>query len=49
MINLDPDTATHDARVLKSVARLDKNTAGVYGTVVQSGIIRVGAPVRFVL
>ncbi len=42
MINLDPDTATQDARVMKTVVRLNKNNAGVYGTVVQTGTIRVG-------
>jgi hypothetical protein len=48
MINLDPDTGTQDARVLKTVVRLNKNNAGVYGTVVQSGTIRVGQPVSLV-
>ena len=48
MINLDPDTGTQDARVLKSVVRLNKNNAGVYGTVVQTGTIRVGQPVSLV-
>jgi hypothetical protein len=49
MINLDPDTATQDARVLKTVFQLNKNNAGVYGTVVRTGIIRVGHPVCLVL
>jgi uncharacterized protein YcbX len=49
MINLDPDTATQDGRVLKTVVRLNKNNAGVYGTVVQTGTIRVGEPVRLIL
>lgn len=49
MINLDPDTAIQDKRVLKSVVRLNKNNAGVYGTVVQTGAIRVGDPVSLVL
>jgi uncharacterized protein YcbX len=42
MINLDPETAKQDARVLKAVVRLNENNAGVYGTVVRSGTIRVG-------
>ncbi|HEX9982183.1 MAG TPA: MOSC domain-containing protein [Thermoanaerobaculia bacterium] len=42
MINLDPDTAVQDARVLKAVVRMNANNAGVYGTVVQTGTIRVG-------
>jgi uncharacterized protein len=49
MLNLDPDTATQDKRVLKTVVRLNKNNAGVYGTVVQTGTIRVGEPVSLVL
>jgi len=49
MINLDPDTGTHDARVLKTVVRLNKNNAGVYGTVLQTGTIRVGDPVSLKL
>jgi uncharacterized protein YcbX len=49
MINLDPDTGAQDARVLKTVVRLNQNNAGVYGTVVQTGTIRVGDPVRLVL
>lgn len=49
MINLDPDTGTQDTRVLKTVVGLNKNNAGVYGTVVQTGTIRVGDPVSLVL
>ncbi len=49
MINLDPDTGTQDARVLKTGVRLNKNNAGVYGTVVQTGTILVGQPVSLVL
>jgi len=49
VINLDPDTGRQDARVLKTVVRLNKNNAGVYGTVLQTGTIRVGDPVSLVL
>lgn len=49
IINLDPDTATQDKRVLKTVVRLNKNNAGVYGTVVQTGPIRVGDSVSLVV
>jgi uncharacterized protein YcbX len=42
MINLDPETAKQDARVLKTVVRVNQNNAGVYGTVVRSGRVRVG-------
>jgi len=48
MINLDPDTGTQDKRVLKTVVRLNRNNAGVYGTVVQTGTLRVGDPVSLV-
>jgi hypothetical protein len=49
MINLDPDTAIQDKRMLKTVVRLNQNNAGVYGTVVQTGAIRIGEPVSLVL
>jgi uncharacterized protein YcbX len=42
MINLDPDTATQDGRVMKAAVRLNENYAGVYATVVRSGTVRVG-------
>jgi uncharacterized protein YcbX len=46
MINLDPDTATQDARIMKTVVRLNQNNAGVYATVVRRGTINVGDRVR---
>ncbi|HEV8069025.1 MAG TPA: MOSC domain-containing protein [Planctomycetaceae bacterium] len=42
MINLDPDTAEANADVMKTVVRLNENHAGVYGTVVRTGELRVG-------
>ncbi len=48
MLNLDPDTAAQDARVMKSVVRLNNNNAGVYATVVTTGTIRVGDRVSLV-
>ena len=42
MINLDPDSAEQDARVMKTVVRLNGNYAGVYATVTRTGTIRVG-------
>lgn len=48
MINLDPDTAIQDARMMKTVVRLNENNAGAYGTVVQTGTIRVGDRVSLV-
>ena len=49
MINLDPDTGAQDARMMKTVVRLNGNNAGVYGTVVQTGRVQVGQPVSLVL
>jgi hypothetical protein len=48
MINLDPETSEQDARVMKTVVRLNKNNAGVYATVVRTGTIRVGDRVSLV-
>ena len=42
MLNLDPDTAKKDSEVMKTVVRLNGNYAGVYGTVVKAGELRVG-------
>lgn len=42
MVNLDPDTAEKDSEVMKAVVRLNQNYAGVYGTVVRAGELRVG-------
>lgn len=45
MINLDPDTARQDARVLRAAVRLNGNNAGVYGTVIRTGPVFAGQPV----
>jgi uncharacterized protein YcbX len=42
MVNLDPDTAEADAEVMKAVICMNENYAGVYGTVVRTGELRVG-------
>jgi hypothetical protein len=42
MLNLDPDTAEANADVMKTVIRRNENHAGVYGTVVRTGELRVG-------
>ncbi len=42
MVNFDPDTAERDSEVMKTVVRLNQNFAGVYGTVVRAGELRVG-------
>lgn len=48
MVNFDPDTAAKDARVMKTVVRLNGNNAGVYGTVVRAGVIHAGQTVSFI-
>ncbi len=42
MVNFDPDTAARDSEVMKTIVRLNENCAGVYGTVVRMGELRVG-------
>ncbi len=42
MLNLDPDTAAANAEVMKTAVRLNENHAGVYGTVIRTGELRVG-------
>jgi hypothetical protein len=46
MLNIDPDRGTQNPQMMKTVVRLNDNNAGVYGTVVQSGMIRVGDVAR---
>ena len=48
MINLNPDTAVQDPRVLKAVVRMNDNNCGVYGVVVQTGRVHVGDPVALI-
>jgi uncharacterized protein YcbX len=42
MLNLDPDTAEANAEFMKAVIRMNENHAGVYGTVIRTGEVRVG-------
>jgi uncharacterized protein YcbX len=42
MINVDPDTAERDARVLRAAAQQRESCLGVYGTTVTPGRIAVG-------
>ena len=48
MINLDPDTAQQDPRIMKAAVRLNGNNAGVYGTVARTGRISLGQPVSLI-
>jgi uncharacterized protein YcbX len=45
MINLDPDTAQQDPRIMKAAVRLNDNNAGAYGTVARTGQLSVGQSV----
>ena len=42
MLNLDPDSAKPGPEVMKVVARVNQNNAGIYGTVVHVGRLAVG-------
>jgi len=42
MLNIDPDTAATDPRLLKTAVRLNQNCAGVYATTIRTGTVRVG-------
>lgn len=48
MINLDPDTAQQDPRIMKASLRLNENNAGAYGNVARTGQISVGQSVNLV-
>jgi uncharacterized protein len=49
MINLDPDTAKQDPRVMKAAVRLNENNAGAYGNVARTGQISLGQSVRLLV
>lgn len=49
MINLNPDSAKQDASIMKTVVKLNENNAGVYGTVVRTGELKVGDAVSLML
>jgi uncharacterized protein len=42
MINFDPDTAAANSNIMQTVIRMNENHAGVYGTVIRTGEVRVG-------
>lgn len=44
MVNLDPDSAVSNANVLQSAVRLNANCAGVYATVIRTGVVERGDP-----
>ena len=42
MVNLDPDSASREAEVLKAIVRANQNNAGIYGAVTRIGRLAVG-------
>ena len=48
MINLDPDTAKQDPRIMKAAVRLNNNHAGAYATVARTGQLIVGQSVNLI-
>jgi uncharacterized protein YcbX len=48
MVNLNLETGTQDARVLRTIAKGHQGQAGIYANVVKPGVIRVGDPIRLV-
>ena len=49
MINLDPDTAKQDPRIMKAAISLNDNNAGAYGTVVRTGPVTIGQSVSLIM
>src|SRR5262245_30700909 len=47
MVNFDPDSARTAPEMLKAIAQLRNNKAGVYGTVTRRGRLAVGQPIFF--
>ena len=45
VVNLDPETAKQDPKVLKEIVSGRKNLAGIYGAAERPGLIGVGDPV----
>ena len=45
MINLDPETAEADSRVMKAAIHLNANYGGVYATVINTGELQIGQKV----
>jgi len=47
MVNLDPDSASPAPEVMKTVVRMNQNTAGIYGAVTRIGRLAVGQTIFF--
>lgn len=48
MVNLDPESATQNPKVLKTVAQGHQGQVGIYANVVRPGVIRAGDPIRMI-
>jgi uncharacterized protein len=48
MVNLDPETANQDPKVLRAIAKQHQGQAGIYANVVRPGVIRVNDSIRLV-
>lgn len=48
IVNLDPDTATQNPKVLKTVVQGHQGQVGIYANVVRPGMIREGDPIQIV-
>lgn len=48
MVNIDPETAEKDPRILKTVAQHRQNCVGVYASTEKTGLVRVGDPIRLI-
>jgi hypothetical protein len=46
MVNFDPETGCSAPEMLKSIVRTHQNTAGVYGTVIRTGLLATGQIIR---
>jgi hypothetical protein len=46
-VNVDPDSASIAAEVMKAVVRRNQNNAGIYGVVMRTGQLTVGQTVFF--
>jgi uncharacterized protein YcbX len=47
MVNLDPDSASAAAEMMKAVVGANQNTAGIYGSVTRIGRLAVGQTILF--
>jgi hypothetical protein len=45
MVNIDPDSASIAAEVMKAVVRSNENHAGIYGAITRIGQLAVGQAV----